>query len=403
MMPSENKTINYGLNQWLGNEYAKREDFNTDNAIIDTELKGVNDKTDSKISKTLATAANQFLLSSAVGQWTIKSIAEIKTLLGLKSAAEKEFNTTGGVAAYDTVLTHLSDYVRQPGYAVTTGSANTYAVTLSPAPTAYTDGMGIVVKINAANTGAATININSLGAKAIVDGKGNALVTGKLRLNGTYSLKYNSTSGNFILQGEGGSGNAVASDLLSGKTASTDAGDIVGNMPNKGAVTITPSNADQAIPAGYHNGSGKVSAITGTATIADVVAGKTFASAAGANLVGTFVVKGWYKGTASQSYYGAFIWDDAQVPYTYGLEVPLNLSFTPKTIIIWDPGSKYLHVFYSDEVLTPITASGYRAIQGYSNGGHNYVLDGTYAYLNSSGFRMPVGYQGSQYTFLIIG
>ena len=203
-MPSANKTENYGLNQWQGNEYIKREDFNTDNAIIDTQLKNVNDKADGKINKSLATAASQFLVSSAAGQWAIKTITEIKTLLGLGTAAEKNFNTAGGVASYDTVNTHLSDYVRQPGYGVTVGSANTYAVTLSPAPTSYIDGMGIVVKINVANTGAATINVNGLGAKPMVDGKGNALTSGKLRLNGTYSLKYNSTSGNFILQGEGG-------------------------------------------------------------------------------------------------------------------------------------------------------------------------------------------------------
>lgn len=67
-----------------------------------------------------------------------------------------------------------------------------------------------------------------------------------------------------------GSGNATASDILSGKTASTDAGDIVGTMPNKvgSATVITPSTADQAIPQGYYGGvvgDGKVKAITITA------------------------------------------------------------------------------------------------------------------------------------------
>ena len=203
-MPSANKTENYGLNQWQGNEYIKREDFNTDNAIIDTQLKNANDKADGKINKSLATAASQFLVSSAAGQWVIKTIAEIKALLGLGTAAEKDFNTAGGVASYDTVQSHLSDYVRQPGYGVTAGSANTYTLNLSPSPSAYTDGMGIVVKINVANTGAATINVNGLGAKPMVDGKGSALAAGKLKINAIYSLKYNSAWGTFQLQGEGG-------------------------------------------------------------------------------------------------------------------------------------------------------------------------------------------------------
>lgn len=197
-------TTNYNLVKPGLNETADIEVINQNMDVIDTGLKNVSDKADGKISKSLATAANQFLLSSAVGQFIVKTVDEIKSLLGLKGAAEKDFNTAGGVASYDAVQSHLSDYVRQPGYAVTTGSANTYAVTLSPAPTSYIDGMGIVVKINVANTGAATINVNGLGAKPMVDGKGSALTEGKLRLNGTYSLKYNSTSGNFILQGEGG-------------------------------------------------------------------------------------------------------------------------------------------------------------------------------------------------------
>nr|DAJ10319.1 MAG TPA: hypothetical protein [Caudoviricetes sp.] len=37
-MPSENKTPHYGLNQWQGNEYPKRADFNEDNDLIDAAL-----------------------------------------------------------------------------------------------------------------------------------------------------------------------------------------------------------------------------------------------------------------------------------------------------------------------------------------------------------------------------
>ncbi|MBV4447424.1 hypothetical protein KM799_12495 [Clostridium tyrobutyricum] len=56
-----------------------------------------------------------------------------------------------------------------------------------------------------------------------------------------------------------GQGNAVESQVLSGITFSNSDGQLrTGNMPNKGAVTITPGTADQGIPAGYHNGSGKV-------------------------------------------------------------------------------------------------------------------------------------------------
>ncbi|AOT70680.1 Kelch repeat-containing protein [Geosporobacter ferrireducens] len=176
-----------------------------------------------------------------------------------------------------SIEAHLADYVRQPGYGVTSGSANTYTLTLNPALTAYTAGVCVAVKIHAANTGASTININGVGAKSIRDSKGNVLTSGKLVLNSVYTLRYDGT--NFILQGEGASGNATASDLLSGKTATTDAGEIVGTMPNRGAVTITPSNSNQTISAGYHNGSGIVSAVTFDAS--RVLTGTTIAGTAG--------------------------------------------------------------------------------------------------------------------------
>jgi hypothetical protein len=60
-------------------------------------------------------------------------------------------------------------------YTASTTAANTYTATLSPAPTSYTAGMRVPVKFTNANTGAATINLNSLGAKSIVKPDGTAL------------------------------------------------------------------------------------------------------------------------------------------------------------------------------------------------------------------------------------
>jgi hypothetical protein len=59
-------------------------------------------------------------------------------------------------------------------------------------------------------------------------------------------------------------GNAIAANLLSGKTATTDTGYITGTMTNKvgSSTVITPSTANQAIPQGYYGGvvaDGKVS------------------------------------------------------------------------------------------------------------------------------------------------
>jgi hypothetical protein len=149
-----------------------------------------------------------------------------------------------------------SMYAQLADYEIASGSSNTYGVTLSPAPTTYTDGMAIAVKINVDATGACTLNVNGLGAVPLK--RSNGVDVTNLKANGIYTFRYNTTTANFILQGEGGSGTAVAGDILSGKTASTEAGDIVGAMTDRGAMTITPGTTDQVIPIGFHNGSGKV-------------------------------------------------------------------------------------------------------------------------------------------------
>lgn len=52
-------------------------------------------------------------------------------------------------------------------YAATTGSSNAYVLTLSPKLYAHVTGYPIAIKTNFANTGAATININGLGAVSL--------------------------------------------------------------------------------------------------------------------------------------------------------------------------------------------------------------------------------------------
>ena len=181
----------------------------------------------------------------------------------------------------DDLTAHVADYVRQPGYAVATGSANTYAVTLNPAPTAYVDGMAVAVKINVDNTGASTLNVNGLGAKPIKKPNGNDVAAGNLKAGSVYTLRYNGT--NFILQGEGGSGDAQPGDVLSGKTFTNDAGEQVGTMPNRGNVSQTLTNQGQeyTIPAGYHAGGGKVTANITNLSAPNIKYGATVGGVAG--------------------------------------------------------------------------------------------------------------------------
>lgn len=66
-------------------------------------------------------------------------------------------------------------------YAVATGSANAYAIALSPALDAYITGMPIMFMANHDNNGAATLNVNGLGAISLKKYINQNLVAGDIR------------------------------------------------------------------------------------------------------------------------------------------------------------------------------------------------------------------------------
>ena len=95
-----------------------------------------------------------------------------------------------------------------------------------------------------------------------------------------------------------GDGDATANQILSGRTAWVKGQKVTGTMPNRGAVTQTlNAGGSYTIPAGYHNGSGKVTAASlssqtpGTATAAQILSGKT-AWVNGKKITGTMANRG---------------------------------------------------------------------------------------------------------------
>lgn len=118
--------------------------------------------------------------------------------LGAKNILTKEGSTirTGTIMANDIVsviydgtsfrlLNSTPDIVTANliQYKADAGSTDDYAITLDYPPAAYYEGMSILFSANTANTGAATINVNSLGSKALKDLQGNDLVTGAIAEN----------------------------------------------------------------------------------------------------------------------------------------------------------------------------------------------------------------------------
>ena len=80
------------------------------------------------------------------------------------------------------------------------GAADAYVVALPYTPASYADGLEVIFKASAANTGDATVNVNSLGVKSIKRQDGSALVAGDIAASKFTVLRYNSTTGMFEIQ-----------------------------------------------------------------------------------------------------------------------------------------------------------------------------------------------------------
>lgn len=190
--------------------------------------------------------------------------------LKLTGGNQKEINKN-----IDTLIANLYKLSEGTVYPVNASGTNDYTGIITGLKE-YKEPLALAVKIPNDSTGACTININGLGAKVILKANGNAVTN--LKANSIYTMRYNGT--NFILQGEGGSGNATAADILAGKTASTDAGDIIGEAPNNGAINATLNCGEsKKIPKGYTDGGTiKVNTLASqtqaTAGAGDILSGK---------------------------------------------------------------------------------------------------------------------------------
>jgi len=87
----------------------------------------------------------------------------------------------------------IQSWSRLYAWASATGN-DTYAVTMTPALTAYTTWMQILFKTDVANTWACSININGLWAKSIKNIAGNDPATGDIKAGQMVSLVYNWTN-----------------------------------------------------------------------------------------------------------------------------------------------------------------------------------------------------------------
>lgn len=132
-----------------------------------------------------AWAGNQQKLAEWTG--SIWRIVDTKNGHGISLPDGRIFEKISGVYAEKPALDIQSG---KWIYAVAGGSANALTATLSPVPAALTTGMALKIKIAATNTGAATLNLNGLGAKPIVRSGGLALKINDLPAGAIAELTY---------------------------------------------------------------------------------------------------------------------------------------------------------------------------------------------------------------------
>lgn len=98
---------------------------------------------------------------------------------------------------------HRHDGSKTPiDYAVDTGASNAYAIALTPALTANVTGMPIRFKAANANTGASTLNINSLGAATIKKNATTDLAANDIKAGQLVTVIYDGTYFQLVNNGQ---------------------------------------------------------------------------------------------------------------------------------------------------------------------------------------------------------
>lgn len=142
-------------------------------------------------------------LDTGVAEWiNYTSINGSNELVGVVRGREgysAHSHLPGAVVQFTMSATHLNDLndivngIQGKNIVTTAGGTTTYTLTPSPAITAYATGQEFVIKMNATNTGASTINISGLGAKSLTKGGATALSSGDLLIDAVYKIVYDGT------------------------------------------------------------------------------------------------------------------------------------------------------------------------------------------------------------------
>ena len=137
-----------------------------------------------------------------------------------------------------------------------------------------------------------------------------------------------------------GRGDAVAGNVLSGKTFTNDTGQMLtGTMANRGgAVTVTPTTSNQTKSAGYYSGAITIKGDSNLVS-SNIISGKSIFGVSGSATVSSLGGKKWANGTgtSSSSQVSFKSVDSSTSVNMYYYDI--SLSFTPSIILLFHESS----------------------------------------------------------------
>jgi len=197
---------------WSGGTYTRSDGVFTGTSIWqsnrDAGTKIVADRHDTH-DQDMATGLNQAINKDGSNAFTGAANLGSQKITGLADGTAHTDGVNAGQIQDGGLIFQATD----------SGSANTYAIALTPAVTAYVAGQVFHFKAANASTGASTLNVNALGAKNIKKKNDQDIASGDIEENAIVSVIYDGTSFQMTSQ-LGTAGGSMSSFTLTGDSGS---------------------------------------------------------------------------------------------------------------------------------------------------------------------------------------
>jgi len=197
---------------WSGGTYTRSDGVFTGTSIWqsnrDAGTKIVADRHDTH-DQDMATGLNQAINKDGSNAFTGAANLGSQKITGLADGTAHTDGVNAGQIQDGGLIFQATD----------SGSANTYAIALTPAVTAYVAGQVFHFKAANASSGASTLNVNALGAKNIKKKNDQDIAAGDIEQNAIVSVIYDGTSFQMTSQ-LGTAGGSMSSFTLTGDSGS---------------------------------------------------------------------------------------------------------------------------------------------------------------------------------------